>query len=113
MINKVSEINIEQGFPTVDSALMKLKNALTTFRGQGCKAVIVIHGFGSSGTGGGIKSGVQKVLSSSGMKGIVRGYCAGEDWVDKKRDIISHCQAIQNHERRISGNQGVTVVLLR
>jgi len=112
-LNKVAEINLEYGNPTVEMAVQKMKNGLTTCRGQGCKAVIVIHGYGSSGVGGGIKSGIRKVLAGGGMQGIVRAFCGGEDWVNRKRDILSVCPAIDSCRQNISGNEGLTVVVLR
>ena len=111
--NKVVQINLERGFPTVDTAIQKMKNDLTTNKGRGCKAAIIIHGFGSTGEGGGIKVAVRKVLAGSSMQGIVRSFCGGEDWVNRKREIICVCQALRDFERDISGNVGVTVVVLR
>ena len=57
--HKVIELNIEYNNPTVSSALQKLKNSLATYKRQGTKAVIVIHGYGSTGVGGSIKTAVR------------------------------------------------------
>ena len=57
--NKVVELNLENGSPTIQAALQKLKNALSTYKGQGFKVVILIHGYGSTGVGGGIRTAVR------------------------------------------------------
>lgn len=110
---KVIELNLETGNPTVDVALSRLKNALTTAKGQGVKAVIVIHGYGSSGVGGSIKGAVRKLLGETSMSGIVRAYGGGEQWMMRRKDLIGICKALEDFERRVSGNEGVTVVVLR
>ena len=111
--NKVIELNLEHGSPIVSLALQKLKNALPTYKGQGFKAVIVIHGYGSTGTGGGIKTAVRSCLGEGGMSGIVRMSIGGEDWVNNKRAALAICKSLESYERRISGNSGITVVILK
>jgi hypothetical protein len=111
--SKVAELNLEYGSPTVPTALQNMKNSLTTYKGKGCKAVIIIHGYGSTGVGGGIKAAVRKCLGENSMRGIVRMAVGGEEWTNRKRDALSVCKGLESHERRISGNSGVTVVILR
>lgn len=113
MAIKVVELNLENGMPTVDRALVIMKNALATYKGQGIKAVIIIHGYGSSGVGGTIKSAVLKALGESSMRGIVRSFVGGEHWYARKKEILSYCGALEGYQRRIDGNEGVTVVILR
>ncbi len=113
MASKVVELNLEYGRPSADTAVRNMKNALTTYKGQGIKAVIIIHGYGSSGVGGSIKLAVLKALGESGMRGIVRVYCGGEQWLNRKKEILSACGSLAEYDRRISGNEGITVVVLR
>jgi len=113
MKSKVAEVNLEYGHPTVETAVRNMKNALATHKGQGCKAVILIHGYGSTGTGGGIKAAVVQCLGDSSLRGIVRDWVSGEQWYVRKRELLSICKDLANYERRISGNEGITVVLLK
>ncbi len=108
----IKTLNLELGNPTTLEAIQKLKNSLSTYKRQGCKAVIVIHGYGASGVGGSIKTAVRTCLRDSAMKGIVRMPVAGEDWINKKREAISLCGALAGKDREIE-NQGVTVVVLQ
>lgn len=113
MSNKVAEVNLEIGMPTVEAALQKMRNSLTTFKRQGYIAVILIHGYGASGVGGSIKTAVASLLGESSMSGIIRTYVTGEQWYYRKREALEICKDLKNYERKIAGNNGITVVLLR
>ena len=77
MLSKVIELNLENGMPTVDVAMRRLVNSLATYKRQGYKAVIIIHGYGASGVGGSIKMATAKCLGDNSMKGIVRDTISG------------------------------------
>ncbi len=113
MDQKVIEINLEYGNPTVDSALMNMVNQLTTHMRRGCKAAILIHGYGSTGTGGSIKTAVRSKLADSSLKGIVRVAVGGEDWFFRRKELYALCKSLEKFDRRIANNEGITVVLLR
>lgn len=113
MQKKVAVVNIESNMPTVATAMQRMKNALTTAKRQGAKAVILIHGYGSTGVGGGIKASVQKTLQESSMRGIVRNFVAGEQWSNRKKELIGMCKALEDHDHHLANNPGVTVIILR
>jgi hypothetical protein len=52
---KVKEVNLEYGYPTAEIAVRNMVDQLMSCKRQGMRAVILIHGYGSSGTGGKIK----------------------------------------------------------
>ena len=110
---KLKTLNLELGQPSGDVAVSKMKNTLLTYKGQGVKAVIVIHGYGSGGEGGVIKERVRRALTDGDMRGIVRHFVPGEQWAERKREFIGMCKALEKEDRQIAGNQGVTVVILR
>ena len=113
MQSKVAQVNLEYGMPTVEAALQKLKNSLTTLKAQGTRAVIVIHGYGASGVGGSIKHAVTRFLGESSMIGIVRAFANGDQWFTRKRELIALCGSLESYERKVANNSGVTVVVLR
>lgn len=113
MMNKVTQVNLEYGMPTTDGAILKLRSSLTTAKGQGYKAVIIIHGYGSTGVGGKIKSSVIKFLSDNSMRGIVRTYVGGENWSLRKREILSICKDLESFDRTLYNNPGITVAILK
>lgn len=110
---KVRQINLEMGSPTVEQALRNMVNHLSTCKRQGIKGVILIHGYGSSGQGGKIRTAVRAKLKERSLSGTVRMFCAGEDWENHKKEIKELCGQIRDYESSISGNPGVTVVLLK
>lgn len=112
-MSKVKQINLEQGHPTVEEAVRRMKNDLSTAKMSGCKAAILIHGYGSSGTGGAIKPAVCKNLSQPVLVGIVKDWVAGENWLSKKTVFLAYCPTLKEHARHIESNPGITVVLLK
>lgn len=110
---KVKEVDLERGMPTVDAAVRTMVDQLGTCKRTGFRAVILVHGYGSSGVGGKIKAAVSAALREPRLSGLVRETCPGERWADGKRDFLSTCPQLRDHEVRIAGNQGVTVVLLK
>lgn len=113
MNGKVMELNLEAGMPPADAAVRKMINALTTFKGQGVKAVVIVHGYGSTGVGGGIRTAVRKALAENSLRGIVRAQAGGEAWPARKKELLALCGSLKDWDRRIAGNEGVTVVILR
>ena len=99
--------------PTVEVAIKNMKNSLVTLKGQGYKAVILIHGYGSSGIGGSIKNAVIKCLCEASMKGIVRTFVSGEQWTGRKKEMLGMCKALESYEQRIASNPGVTLIILK
>lgn len=112
-MQKVTELNIERGMPDVATAVRRLKDGLITAKRQGAKAVVVIHGYGSSGVGGAIRGAVQKTLDEDQMRGLVRFWFGGSAWSWKKKEAMAVCKDLEKFERRIYGNEGVTVVILK
>lgn len=110
---KVKEINLEQGYPTVPHAMQNLVNGLSTARRTGCKAVVIVHGYGSTGTGGAIKTAVKSKLREPALRGLVKAVVAGEDWFLKKKEFLDYCPQLRDFSRHVDGNRGITVVLLR
>ena len=113
MGGRVAGVNLEYGMPKVEDAIRNMSNALISQKRTGAKAVILIHGYGSTGVGGSIKAGVRRALCQPSMRGIVRAYAPGESWYSKRKEMLSLCKELRDYEGRINKNDGVTVVVLR
>lgn len=113
MPSKVLEINLESGMPAVETAVLNMQNTLAACRMRGVRAAVLIHGYGSSGVGGGIRAAVRRKLSDGSMAGIVREVVGGEQWHWRKRELLAHCRELAGYDGRISNNEGVTVVILK
>ncbi len=114
MGEEVPIINLEDGFPGSDEAIRKMTNGISLAKQKGSRAVLLIHGYGSTGVGGANRTAVRRKLKDKAMCGLVREVCPGEEWYIKKRQMLSICPRLKNYERDIIlGGRGVTVVLLR
>ena len=70
--SKIYEVNIEQGMPTVDTAMRYVEQAISRAKAYGYPVVKFIHGYGSSGTGGKIRTAVQRELNKYKSSGKIR-----------------------------------------
>lgn len=110
---KVIEANLERGRPAANEALRRMADALATARRGGASAVVLVHGYGSSGVGGLIRASVRRALEEPGMRGIVRDVVYGEHWHYRKRELLAVCSDLSKYEGRVANNEGVTIVIMK
>ena len=108
-------INLEIGRPTVFQALGQLNYELGVARREGSEIVKLIHGYGSSGTGGDIRIAVQRRLVEMARDGQIRSCIFGEDWSKSDERAWSLLQSrpelkLDKHLGR--KNLGITIVVL-
>lgn len=112
----VIEINIKQGAPTVEKALELLSEHLRKCTELGVKAIILIHGYGSSGEGGRIKRAIQDALENNHYADRVTEYFFGERVAygsDSYHALIKRRPGLKQYLKRFKeGNGGMTVLLL-
>ena len=70
--NRLREVDLERGMPTVRAALQQLSFELWRGRSLGCAAVKLIHGYGSSGKGGRIRVEARACLARMKERGELR-----------------------------------------
>ena len=73
-------VNIERGRPLVETALKKMESELLRARSDRVKVVTLIHGYGSSGKGGRIRTECRKVLDHLSRRKEVNQIIAGEEF---------------------------------
>jgi len=66
--------------PTVEQARLRMQHELQAARKDGCKAVKLIHGYGSSGAGGALRIELQRDLRQAAENGAIQAYIPGEEW---------------------------------
>lgn len=111
-----SIINLEQGQPTVESALMRLRLELSTLRRTGTATIKIIHGYGSTGIGGAIRLATRQYLSEQLKDGKIKAYCGGEafgPFENSGRTIVHLAPALRKDHDWGNRNDGVTLVVLR
>ena len=111
---KILTVNLEEGHPLVDEALNLMERRLYDARLQGTKVVRLIHGYGSSGTGGAIKVAVRQKLSSLCERGSIKRYVGGEEYLvsDAGRSLRSQYSQLKSSLASDQGNPGITLVEL-
>jgi hypothetical protein len=108
-------VNLEQGMPTVPLALSLLGDALRVARADGFVAIKIIHGYGSSGQGGAIRTALQAELMQRARAGEIRVFIAGEDWrISDERSwaLLQKCPELKQDSDLGRGNKGISVVVL-
>ena len=80
MAGKLREVNLERGMPRAEQAVKQLTFELHHSRALGFTALKVIHGYGSSGTGGRIRVEVRGYLSRLKGRGEITDFIPGEDF---------------------------------
>lgn len=119
--SKIYEVNIEQGYPTVDTAMKYVEQALSRARAYGYPVLKLIHGYGSAtsytrdGSGGKIKTAVQRELGKYKSSGKIREFTAGENFTPfdlATQRIIAVCPDITRDSDYLRINHGITIVLM-
>lgn len=110
-----SIINLENGMPKTEAALMRLKLELATLRRVGINSVKVIHGYGSTGTGGAIRIATHNYLREQLNAGRIRAFCPGEQFgpfESSGRKAIQLMPAFRQDPDWGRQNDGITIVIL-
>jgi len=105
-------VNLEEGRPFVEEALHRMDRQFYEARTKGISVVRLIHGYGSSGTGGAIKRAVRKELESALQHGSIKHYVSGEDYQHSEtgRNLRSRFLELKEGFRTDQGNPGITLV---
>ena len=79
-MKRLKEINLEDGKPTVDDALIVLKSHVRNAKSDNVGCLYVIHGYGSSGKGGAIRDKSRQWLNAQARNGVVKSVIYGEEF---------------------------------
>jgi glycerol dehydrogenase-like iron-containing ADH family enzyme len=112
----VIELNIKLGQPTVEEALENLTEQLRKCSELGIKAIVLIHGYGSSGEGGRIKWAIHDALENNRYADRVTDYFFGEKvayGTDAYHALLKRRPSLRQYLKLFKeGNAGMTVLLL-
>ncbi|QWE09438.1 Smr/MutS family protein [Polynucleobacter ibericus] len=110
------ELNIKQDGPYVDEALDRLTEYLRKSLDLGIKAIVLIHGYGSSGEGGRIKWAIHDALENNRYSDRVDEYYFGESVAfgsQAYHALLKRRPGLKPYLKRFKeGNAGMTVLLL-
>jgi hypothetical protein len=108
-------VNLEQGMPSSDQAIKRLTYEIASSKSLGFDVLKVIHGYGSSGTGGKIRVETRKYLDRQMKSGRIKAFVAGEDFSifdENARKLLNACGELRKDSDLERHNNGVTFVLL-
>jgi hypothetical protein len=108
-------VNIEQGMPAVDQAIIRMDEAIRSAKSKRCNVLKLIHGYGSSGKGGAIRHEVQSALAAHQRAGRIKAFVLGEDFspfYPDARTAVKACPALALDKDYARSNHGITIVVL-
>jgi len=108
-------VNLEAGRPVVEVALNRMNEIIEDSVRNDVNVLTLIHGYGSSGKGGAIRSECRKMLDYLKSNGLISNYIIGEDFNKRSGSVKSLLRrypqlAADKHLNR--GNRGITLVIL-
>ena len=109
------EVSIKSGMPTVDDAIRRITYNIKNAGPLGVSAIKFIHGYGSTGKGGGIRTETRKYLERQKARGEIRDYITGEAFSifdESTRKAFLVCDALRRDSDLERHNNGVTIVIL-
>jgi hypothetical protein len=101
--------------PTVREALQRLERELALARQENATFLKLIHGYGSTGSGGDICIAVQKRLMEMSRSGQIHGCIFGENWSksdEKAWRILQSHPELKNDRDLGRQNRGITIAIL-
>ena len=114
-MSELREVNIKYDMPTAGDAIKRVTWNLRNGAALGCTAIKFIHGYGSTGKGGKIRTEVRRYLDNEFRQGRIRGYIAGEDFSifdSDTRQAFQACGELRQDHDLERHNNGVTIVIL-
>lgn len=112
---RVFIINLEDGRPSRNEAVLRLQYELRKAGLARADAVKIIHGYGSSGVGGVLRFAVWNELRQRREQGQIRAFCPGEEWRVSNEvawEILKRCPDLKRDADLGRRNKGITMVLL-
>ena len=111
----IPSVNLEEGMPLVEEAVSRMNIRLQEMRCSGVRVVKLIHGYGSSGTGGRIRIGVRRELAVMKKRKMIRDYIPGENFGpfdEGSRRLAEQNRALTADPDYGRANHGITIVVL-
>ena len=114
-MNDLREVDLERGMPRAEQAIRQMLFELRRSPGLGCSGVKLIHGYGSSGTGGRIRVEARSYLARLKGRGEIRDVIYGEDFSIFNPAVLEafrRCDGLRKDPDRERHNNGITMILL-
>lgn len=111
----LKEVNIKYDMPTASDAIKRVTYNIRNGKDWGCGAIKIIHGYGSTGKGGKIRTEVRRYLQEQKTKRLIRDFIPGENFSifdEATRNAFMLCDDLRRDSDLEHHNNGVTIVVL-
>jgi len=101
--------------PTVDDAIRRITYNIKNAGAFGVTVIKIIHGYGSTGKGGGIRTEARKYLERQKKNGQIKDYITGETFSifdEATRKAFQICDELRRDSDLERHNNGITLVIL-
>ncbi|NLW64711.1 MAG: hypothetical protein GXY26_00545 [Clostridiales bacterium] len=115
MSGYLKEVNIKSDMPTAQDAIRRVTYNIRNGKSWGASAMKIIHGYGSTGKGGKIRTETRRYLQDQLEKRQIRGFICGENFSifdAATRDAFLICDDLRRDSDLDRHNNGVTIVIL-
>ena len=109
-------INLEAGMPTSLDAMNTLNNRIYAERATGARCVKIIHGYGSTGRGGTIRTECRRKLLEYKVRHVIKQIVPGEKFgpfSEEGRSLSAVCPEVRKDIDWGRDNPGITVVMFK
>jgi hypothetical protein len=115
-VSAIRTFNVEAGLPNLDEARRLVIDEIKQVKRAGARVLKVIHGYGSSGTGGKLCVGLRKSFGLRKKEGVIKAFIAGEDFSifnDTVLALLEAVPALRGDPDLGAINEGVAILWLK
>ena len=108
-------VNLESGRPVLEVALNRMSEAIEDATRSGVSVLTLIHGYGSSGKGGVIRSECRKNLDYLKTKRVIKDVIAGEEFHKHSgvgKSLLRRYPQLASDRNLNIKNRGITLVVI-
>jgi hypothetical protein len=106
---------LKAGLPSVEEARGRLHSEIAIAQQRGIKVLKIVHGYGSSGTGGDLRFALQATLRQMAVRREIFDCIYGENWRtsdERSWRLLKQMPELKHDSDLGRGNKGITLVML-
>lgn len=114
-MNVIRTFNVEAFLPTVEEARRMIIAEIRRAKHERARVLKIIHGYGSTGKGGALLTGLRKSFRLRKKEGIIRDFIAGEDFSIFNNAVLNLLEAVpemRGDPDLNATNEGVSILWL-